>query len=47
MSDENKALIVLTLWAIGAIIYWSAQPTCDPGEVRVRGFFMTACVVGH
>lgn len=47
MSDRRVGGIGLMIWLIAAIIYWSLQPTCGDGEVRVRGFFMTACVIGH
>lgn len=45
--DRTTGLGLLAALVIYGIVYWSLQPTCGEGEVRVRGFFMTACVAGH
>jgi hypothetical protein len=47
MRDRTMHLAMLTALAIYGLAYWSLQPICEAGEVRVRSFFMTACVAGH
>ncbi len=44
MSTRTAGAVGLFALAIYGITYWSLQPTCGPGEVRVRGMFMTECV---
>lgn len=44
---SGKTLILAAILIMVACLYWSLQPTCRDGEVRVKGVFMTACVVGH
>lgn len=45
----TDALYVLAALAFGGLILFAIlmQPTCGPGEVRVRAVFGTACVSGH
>jgi len=42
--DRLKAAAFVLVFVVYAITYWSLQPTCGPGEMRVRGMFMTECV---
>jgi hypothetical protein len=42
----SRGWLLIALIVYG-VAYWSLQPTCESGEVRVRGVFMTACVAGH
>ncbi|MBN6819571.1 hypothetical protein JRF84_08205 [Methylobacterium organophilum] len=44
MSNRTLGAVGFLALAIYGITYWSLQPTCGPGEVRVRGMFMTECV---
>lgn len=43
---RRPIIFIVALVAFYAV-YWAIQPTCRAGEVRVRGLFNTACVVGH
>jgi hypothetical protein len=49
MSRGDRLIIAggFLLLLTYAVVYWSLQPTCGTGEVRVRGFFMTHCVIGR
>lgn len=42
-----SAWLILIGLLVYALVYWSLQPVCGEAEVRVRGAFMTHCVVGR
>ncbi len=47
MSPEAKVWALMAVAAAVAIAFYTLQPSCGPNEVRVRGLYGTACVVGH